>query len=564
MTRASSAILVLAAAALAAVSCSAGPARMSVDERRAASAYGSFLAARYAGSARAADDAARLYADAMDAEPESAVISQNAFYAGLIAGDFDRAEAAAERALETEDADRRLPRLYLAADALARGRGDYEISEAGDGGPFSDTVRDILTDWLAVERGDGREVAERLDSFPLAGGAFATYWEIHKGLVFEVAGRHAEAEASLRRAHQVLDLKAFTALTLGAFLERRGERAEARAVYEAVLEGGGAPEVADALERLELRRRAPRRPDPARAAARAIFAPSAVFAARAPDDYAALYLRLVQRLDPEFDRNTYLLATVLERLRLVDAASGAFAAVEDGALVEPAMIDRAWLLFRNGDRQAAETLAADALERFGSDSARLLMADMSRVTGDCAQAAEIYAEVRERRLDAGLAPDWRHAFYEGVCRQISGDWAAAEALFLRALEIAPDEPRVLNHLGYNWIVLNRNIERGFEMVERAAQIEPENGAIIDSLGWGYFKLGRFDEAVRLLERATALSPYDPTINWHLGDAYARVGREREARFQWRRALELDPDAREERLIEARLDGGVDAGPADLE
>ena len=558
-------MIVLAAAALAAASCSSGPAGLSEEERRAASAYGSFLAARYAGSARAADDAARLYADAMAAEPGSAVISQNAFYSALMAGDFVRAREAAIAALETEDADQRLPTLYLAADALAGGRGDYEPGEAGEGGPFSDTVRDILTDWLAVERGEARAVAERLDAFPLSGGAFATYWEIHKGLVFEAAGRDADAEAALRRAHQVLDLKAFTALTLGAFLERQGERGEARAVYEAVLEaGGGAPEVADALARVERRGRAPRRPGPTEAAAHAVFAPAAVFAARAPDDYAALYLRLVQRLDPAFDRNTYLLATVLERLRLADAASGAFASIEDGALVEPAMIDRAWLLFRNGDPQAGEMLAREALERFDSDSARLLLADMRRVTGRCAEAASIYAEVRERRLEAGLRPDWRHAFYEGVCRQTTGEWASAEALFLRALEIAPDEPRVLNHLGYNWIVLNRNIERGFEMVERAAEIEPENGAIIDSLGWGHFKQGRYEEAVRLLERATELSPYDPTINWHLGDAYARVGREREARFQWRRALELDPDAREERLLEARLEGGLDAAPADLE
>ncbi|MEO1040045.1 MAG: tetratricopeptide repeat protein [Pseudomonadota bacterium] len=546
-------------------SCMSRPGFLEPDEAPP-SAYGAFLAARYAGSSREASEAARLYAEALEQEPNSAVISENAFLSALVAGDFARADRAAMASRRNAEDEARLAGIYLMAGALADRREIRSVEGRAIAGPFAEVVRQMIEDWGRIQREGADEVARERAAATRSARRYATYWFVHDALVFEAAGRVGEAEEAYRNAIGSLQLNAFTTRMFGEFLERQGRRDDAIRFYSRQLERTpGAYDLRVALARVEAGRRAPRAPHPAEAAARAVFAPAAVFANTSRSEYAALYLRIVQRLDPQFHRNSYYLAGVLERLSLFEAAEGVYVEIAGGAFAEAAAVDRAWLRFRSGDRTGGEMLAEEANTRFESQNAQLLLADIYRVTQRCEQAAPIYARAAAERADGiGGDQDWRFAFFEGVCRQIGGDWPAAEALFLRALEIDPEQPRVLNHLGYNWIVLNLNVERGFELVSEAARLSPENGSIIDSLGWGYFKQGRFDEAVAHLEQAVALSPYNPTINWHLGDAYYRSGRQREAQFQWRRALSLQPEERERSLIETRLEAGLDAAPADLE
>jgi len=128
---------------------------------------------------------------------------------------------------------------------------------------------------------------------------------------------------------------------------------------------------------------------------------------------------------------------------------------------------------------------------------------------------------------------------------------------LKALELQPDQPLVLNYLGYSWVDMHRNIDQATRMIERAVQLRPNDGAIVDSLGWALYRLGRYDEAVVQLERAVELKGGDPVITDHLGDAYWRVGRQEEARFQWRRALGLKPDQDMTLQVQRKLDHGLD-------
>ena len=138
---------------------------------------------------------------------------------------------------------------------------------------------------------------------------------------------------------------------------------------------------------------------------------------------------------------------------------------------------------------------------------------------------------------------------------IIDNWAAAEDAYLEALEISPNQCTVLNDLGYLWIERGERIEEAFDMVSRAAQLDPDNGNVIDSLGWAYYQLGQYELAVQELERAAELNPGSATANLHLGDAYWQVGRELEAGFQWRRAADLNPSPRQQADIEYRLEHG---------
>jgi Flp pilus assembly protein TadD len=152
--------------------------------------------------------------------------------------------------------------------------------------------------------------------------------------------------------------------------------------------------------------------------------------------------------------------------------------------------------------------------------------------------------------------NWVVLYFRGICYERSHQWPSAEADMKKALELFPDQPLVLNYLGYSWVDQGVHLEEGMDMIRRSVEQRPDDGYIVDSLGWAYYRTGNYDEAVKNLERAVLLKPDDPTINDHLGDAYWKSGRLTEARYQWRRALQFKPEKEDVKPIEAKLDSGL--------
>ena len=151
---------------------------------------------------------------------------------------------------------------------------------------------------------------------------------------------------------------------------------------------------------------------------------------------------------------------------------------------------------------------------------------------------------------------WSLYYSRGIALERSGQWKRAEADLEHALELKPDQPLVLNYLGYSWIDRGENLDRGLKMIQKAVELRPEDGYIVDSLGWVHYRLGDYSSAVQYLEKAIELVPEDPTINHHLGDTYWQSGRPVEARYQWKRALQFGPQDEEIKPIQAKLDGGT--------
>jgi tetratricopeptide (TPR) repeat protein len=225
-------------------------------------------------------------------------------------------------------------------------------------------------------------------------------------------------------------------------------------------------------------------------------------------------------------------------------------------------------LKRNADIQLATNL--DALDRTeeGKKILEKLIADRAddmeaimalgnimRVRKEFSECADVYGKGIATLKNPQRA-NWLIFYFRGICNERSKQWPSAEADFKRALELFPDQAHVLNYLGYSWIDQGINLEEGMRMIRRAVEQRPDDGYIVDSLGWAHYKIHEYDEAVKHLERAVDLKPEDPTINDHLGDAYWKVGRTLEAQFQWAHARDLKPEPDDLKKIVEKLRTGM--------
>ena len=197
---------------------------------------------------------------------------------------------------------------------------------------------------------------------------------------------------------------------------------------------------------------------------------------------------------------------------------------------------------------AIRHLNAMARDRKDDPGPLINLGDILRSHDRFTEAVDAYDRAF-KRIEKTEPRHWSLLYARGIALEQSKQWPRAEADFLEALELKPDQPYVLNYLGYSWIEKGRHTERAQEMIQKAVKLRPNDGYIVDSLGWGHYKLGNYEKSVLHMERAVELRPQAPVINNHLGDAYWRVGRRREANFQWNRSLSLDP--KEEMAVKIR-------------
>ncbi len=253
-----------------------------------------------------------------------------------------------------------------------------------------------------------------------------------------------------------------------------------------------------------------------------------------------------------------LTADLLESQGQHDLAAAALTAVPQS---DPAFfgaeIARARVLLESGREDAAvEVLLALTRSESSRKEVWAAYADALRRLDRHAAAVEAYD--RAIALDGGAdSENWFWIYARGISQEQTGDWAGAEADFRRALELTPEQPNVLNYLGYGLVEQRAKLDEALDMIERAVAARPDDGYITDSLGWALYRLGRYEDAVAPMEKAVELLPLDPLVNDHLGDVLWTVGRKREAEFQWKRALSLDPEEQVER-IERKLEVGLDA------
>jgi Flp pilus assembly protein TadD len=385
---------------------------------------------------------------------------------------------------------------------------------------------------------------------------------LNQALLFEKNRRYADADAAFRKLMTDGDGASLYTASYGEFLERRGRKAEAEALYVKALKTDATSRgVLAARSRLAAGTAAPPAPSLTQGAAQALLAPAALFLADKQQELGLAYLRLVLRLDPQRDEAWLLVGDSMAAAGDVDAARAAYQHPQPGS---PDFLGARARLIETyqqpSDAPAALQLAQDTVKAApGDPDALTLLADALRTSERYQESADVLDKLISAR---GAAASWDLYYMRGVALEQAGRWPQAEADLKAALALKPDEPDILNYLGYSWVDRGEQVSEGKAMIEKALASKPDSGAIVDSLGWAYYKLGDYDKSVQQLERATELEPADAEINNHLGDAYWRAGRKIEANFQWRRVLTLQPDAKLRAEVEAKLrDGGpVDARP----
>lgn len=522
-------------------------------------ASGSYLAARHAGRQRDAAIEAAYYRAALRRDPKNGELLDRTFLSLVVGGDIDEAVKFAERVAQADKNDR-VAKLVLGVNGIKRkqytqSRKDLAASVRG---PITDLTATLLSSWATFGGGDGKGAVAAIDK--LAGPDwYGIFKDLHAGMILDIANSPVEAGKRFERAYKQDSSALRVVEAYGSWLSRNRPPAEALAVYEAfnkVLPRH--PLVLEAMAKLKAGEKLPPPVSNAQAgAAEALYGLGASLGRRGGEDLGMVYLQLALHLAPNHPLALLSLADLYESIKKPDLAINVYERIP---LNSP--------LYRNAAIQMASNL--DALERSGEAEKRLdalikqhpddseaimALGNILRGHKKFAECADVYS----KGIATIARPDkanWVIFYFRGICNERSKQWGKAEADLKKALELFPDQPHVLNYLGYSWIDQGINLDEGMAMIKRSVQQRPDDGYIVDSLGWAYFRVGNYEEAAKQLERAIELKPEDPTINDHLGDAYWRIGRTLEAKFQWAHARDLKPDPEELPKIEEKLKNGL--------
>jgi len=521
---------------------------------------GSYLAARHASVERDASSAATFYRSALRTDPKNNELLDRAFISSLADGDIDEAVKLADRIL-TMDKSNRVARLVVGVRDLKQKK--YAAAQLNINqsirGPITDLVATLLSGWASYGAGDTKSAIANIDK--LTGPEwYPIFKDLHAGMILELANKEKDAGARFERAYKLDDSMLRVAEAHARWLSRNKDSVAAKAVYEAFDKKlARHPLVLEGLRETKAGKKlSPLVDSPQSGAAEALYGIGATLTRRGGEDLALVYLQLALYLAPNHPLALLSLADLYESVKKPAMAIKIYERVPaNSPLKRNAQIQ----LATNLDTADRSDEAIKILKTVTTEDSRDLEAIMAlgniergrKKFADCAQTYSLGIDALPSNNDKANSV---YYYYRGICEERSKQWSKAEADMRKALELQPEQPHVLNYLGYSWIDQGINLDEGMKMIKRAVEQRPDDGYIVDSLGWAYYRIGNYEDAVKHLERAIDLKPEDPTINDHLGDAYWRIGRTLEARFQWAHARDLKPEPEELPKIEAKLENGL--------
>jgi len=529
------------------------------QDLRSMTTAGSYLAARHASVERDASAAAAFYRSALRSDPKNNELLDRAFISSLAEGDIEESVKLADRVLKIDKANR-VARLVIGIRDLKTKKYASAVRNVNQSvrGPITDLIATLVGSWAIYGGGDIKGAVANIDK--LAGPEwYPIFKDLHSGMMLELADRQQDAGQRLERAYKLDDSALRVMEAYARWLSRNGKSADATAVYAAFDKKlSRHPLVEDGLRETKAGKKLPPLVDsPQAGAAEALYGIGASLTRRGGEDLALVYLQLALYLQPDHALALLALGDLYESVKKPQMAIGVYERVPaTSPLKRNAQIQLATDLdAADRSEEAIKILKTVIAEDPKDIEAIMALGNIERGRKKFADCVGTYSRGVDA-LNGGEKNAWVYYYFRGICEERSKQWPKAEADLKKALSLQPEQPHVLNYLGYSWIDQGINLDEAMAMIKRAVDQRPDDGYIVDSLGWAYYRIGDYENAVKTLERAIELKPEDPTINDHLGDAYWRVGRTLEGRFQWAHARDLKPDPEELPKIQAKIDNGL--------
>ncbi len=534
-----------------------------LDRTTANTLSGNYLAALVAGLSSDTSAAAQFYAESLKFDPHSADLAERAFVTMLAEGNMTEAVRMAQT-VSRKNPNNGIVQLIMAVGAIRDGQFNTAKSALKRSGSKqnSDLTASLLTAWSLAGAGNSKKALETIEKMP-DDPATRPFRNLHAGLIAKLAGNTDEALILIKSAYESDRNSVVTADIYARSLVALGKADEAKSVYQEIAKVlPRHPLIRDALDRLENGKPLEDRiKNEKQGAAEVLFGLGSAVTRDGDELSSLIYLRLATWLQPDHASANVAIAETYERMKQLDSAVSAYEKVQsDSPLRISADIQRALDLEQLGRSDEAIALLKQTNARLVDHTEPLIaLGNIYRSKKAFAEAAEAYSGAL-KSIGAPNQGHWSIYYSRGIAYERLKRWPDAEADFRKALELSPEQPLVLNYLGYSWIEQNSNLDEAFRMLRRAVEQRPADGYIVDSLGWAFYRLGQYDNALQLMEKAVQLKAADPTVNDHLGDVYWRLGRKLEAKFQWNHARDLGAEPEEMPKILDKIANGLPDEP----
>jgi len=527
---------------------------------------GSYLAGRVAEADNDLPAAIAYFRRALQFDPANQAMKQSLMVTLMAAGDFDSALPLADELKTVPDVER-FSRVALAIDSFRKhdyAKAEHWLKLALET-DLDKLITGLMTAWARSGANDHKGALAAVDALsgPPWYDLFVSY---HRALLAERAGDRALAlkayEATLDNtgaAAAAPETYLRAAEAHAGYLARIGRKDDALKVIDRAGEMfSGRVQLQALRDRIEAGEPATALiGTPSDGASEVMLNLGSALNRGGGEGFVRLYLRMALALRPDSDAALLQLGGLAEMMEQAEEAIALYERIPDSSPVKKIAELQLGLNLADLKRNDEAVKHLDAVLALDPDDMRayLALGGVYSAQEKFREAANVY-ERAVARIDTPTRAEWNIFYQRGIAYERLKEWPKAEPNFRKALELFPDQPQVLNYLGYSWVDMNTNLDEGLAMIRKAVELRPSDGYIVDSLGWAYYRLGRYDDAVRELERAVGLMPNDPILNDHLGDAYWRVGRKLEATFQWSHARDMSPEAALLAEVEKKLAEGL--------
>lgn len=538
----------------------------------APSLSGSYLAGVGALKQKSYKIAADFFRQASAQDPGNKDILSKLFTLEINSGNIDAARPLAQRLLENSD-DTFLAHLILAVGEIKDGNFEKAKKNLENLGfyPFDDMMIQLVIAWCTAAQTSNPLEIRLKESMAIVdkkkeSRLFSALALLHAPFIADYLKADIRAEEEYKRAYILIPISLETTMAYGSYLRRMGKKKEALKVYNAFLKKD--PLNAVILAEREALSRGIRPPPfiatPQEGVAQLFLTLSSVLSTTITFNMGLMYAQLSLYINPNSDTALLNLGQIWEQIKQYEMAIKTYDRISKASpLHEISRIEIAKNLALLGkvDEGISGVEAILATNPHSFD-ALVTLANLLRSQEKWEEASEVYSRSISALGKKFGKKYWSLLFFRGMAYERLGKWDLAVQDLKKAISYAPNQPALLNYLGYSYIDRGENLKKALKMVKKAVEKAPNDGYIIDSLGWAFYKLGKYKESEEYLKRAVELKPSDPLINDHYGDCLWHLGHELQARYQWMRARDLKPDLKALPLIERKIkEGFLESSPS---